>query len=231
MGFGTLFIGYFFLLNISYFNYTDLLSAAIMAMGLYRLSGVNRPFRFAFFTDLAFLIVGGAELVTVMIPLVSPASDLSALAVPIGVARYLLLALYHLILLLGIHEVAEEVGLSKLATRAQALIVLPLLAYLASALFEIPHIFPDSAVKETAIVAFALLILTLLSCVLVLMTIYRCYARICMPDDLDMPQKPSRFAFVNRIRERQEERERQKAEERASYLREKMNSKRKKKKK
>ena len=46
-----------------------------------------------------------------------------------------------------------------------------------------------------------------------------------------MPEKTSRFAFVNRMRERRDEREAKHAEERAAYLREKMNSKRKKKKK
>ncbi|HBJ19440.1 MAG TPA: hypothetical protein DDY70_06890 [Clostridiales bacterium] len=231
MGFGTLFIGYFFLLNISYFNYTDLLAAAIMAMGLYRLGQINRPFRFALFADLALLLIGAGELVSVMIPIFSPAADLSAFTLPLGVARYLILAVYHLFLLLGIKAVAEEVGLTKLATRAQALLVLPLLSYLASALFDIPDIFPTAAAKETAIIAFAILLLTLLSCVLVLVTVYRCYAKICMPEDLDMPEKPSRFAFVNRMRERRDAREAERVQERADYLREKMNSKRKKKKK
>ncbi len=231
MGFGTLFIGYFFLLNISYFNYTDLLAAAIMAAGLYRLGSVNRPFRIAFSVDIAFLLVGLSEIVLAVLPIFSPSADLTAITVPVGVARYLLLALLHVFLLLGIGKVAEEVGLSKLATRAQALIVLPVLAYAASAVFDIPDLFPASAAKETAVIAFAVLLLTLLSCVLVLLTIYRSYARICMPEDLEMPEKPSRFAFVNRMRERRDEREAKHAEERAAYLREKMNSKRKKKKK
>lgn len=231
MGFGTLFIGYFFLLNISYFNYTDLLGAAIMAMGLYRLGTVNRPFRYAFYIDLAFLLVGTSELVLAVLPIFLPSADLSVYSVPVGVARYCFLALFHIFLLLGIGKVAEEVGLQKLATRAQALIVLPTLAYIASGIFDIPDLFPASAVKETAVIAFAVLLLTLLSCILVLLTIFRCYARICMPDDLEMPEKPSRFSFVNRMRERRNEREKKQAEERLAYLREKMNSKRKKKKK
>ena len=231
MGFGTLFIGYFFLLNISYFNYTDLLAAAIMAMGPYRLGSVNRPFRFAFFTDLAFLVLGATELILAAIPIFSPSADLAAFTVPIGVARYLLLALYHLFLLLGIRNVADEVALRKLAVRAQAFIVLPILAYLASALFDIPGLFPNAQTKETAIIAFLILLLTVFSCVTVLITIFHCYAKICMPEDLDMPEKPSRFSFVNRMRAEREEREARHAQERMEYLREKMNSKRKKKKK
>ena len=44
MGFGTLFIGYFFLINISYFTYTDIIAGMIMLLGLYKLSSVNKPF-------------------------------------------------------------------------------------------------------------------------------------------------------------------------------------------
>ena len=44
---------------------------------------------------------------------------------------------------------------------------------------------------------------------LVLSLIYKCFSKICAPEDVDMPVKPSRFEFINKIRERQE----QKAEE------------------
>ena len=39
--------------------------------------------------------------------------------------------------------------------------------------------------------------------------IFSCYAKICDSDDIEMKQKPSRFAFVNEKRKEQEE-ERQK---------------------
>ena len=44
MGFGTLFIGYFLFLNISYYEYTDVICALVMLMGLIRLSRYNREF-------------------------------------------------------------------------------------------------------------------------------------------------------------------------------------------
>ena len=43
MGFGILFCGFFLLLNVFWFQYTDLLSALILLYGLYKLS------RFIFF--------------------------------------------------------------------------------------------------------------------------------------------------------------------------------------
>lgn len=229
MGFGSLFIGYFFLLNLSYYNYTDLLAAAIMAIGLYRLGGVNRPFKLAFFADLLFFLVGAGELVSSAVTLFSPSIDLTAFTVPLGVIRYLTLALFHLLLLLGIRAVAEEVGLQKLSTRALCFSVLPPLIYIASAVLNIPGLFSSVAVRDTAMIAFALLLAGLLVNLILLVMIYRCYAGICMPEDADMPMRPSRFAFINRYREKREEEERARAEERLAAIREK--SKRRKKKK
>ena len=42
MGFGLLFIGYFFLLNLTYFEYTDLLGALVMFLAFYKLQTVNK---------------------------------------------------------------------------------------------------------------------------------------------------------------------------------------------
>jgi hypothetical protein len=55
----------------------------------------------------------------------------------------------------------------------------------------------------------ALLIIELLCWLLNLYMLFSCYARICDSRDVEMKQKPSRFEFVNKKREEQEE-ERQK---------------------
>ena len=63
MGFGTLFIGYFLLLNVTYYTFTDIIAALVMAMGLYKLSSVNRQFKGAFFSSIALAAIGLVELV------------------------------------------------------------------------------------------------------------------------------------------------------------------------
>ena len=55
----------------------------------------------------------------------------------------------------------------------------------------------------------ALLIIELLCWILNLFMLFSCYAKICDSSDVEMKQKPSRFEFVNKKREEQEE-ERQK---------------------
>ena len=58
MGFGTLFFGYFLLLNIAYNTFTDLIAALIMAMGLNKLSTVNHPFKNGFIASVIFAVIG-----------------------------------------------------------------------------------------------------------------------------------------------------------------------------
>ena len=54
----------------------------------------------------------------------------------------------------------------------------------------------------------------LINCVMLL----SCYSKICDANDIDMPQKPSRFAFINRRREEQEKKRRQYIEEAEQYV-------------
>ena len=61
MGFGTLFIGYFLLLNLTYYGFTDLIAAAVLLLGLYRLSRINKHFLAASVVAVLFLIFGFAE--------------------------------------------------------------------------------------------------------------------------------------------------------------------------
>ena len=72
MGFGTLFIGYFLLLNIAYYTFTDIISALVMAMGLYKLSSVNRGFGYAFYASIGFALIGAGELFLEMLSLIFP---------------------------------------------------------------------------------------------------------------------------------------------------------------
>lgn len=78
------------------------------------------------------------------------------------------------------------------------------------------------------------LFLQLLCPLVTLIFLFLCYARICAPEDVDMPQKPSRFAFVNRFREKQAQRQAETEKARQEYqqkLEEKYQSKKKKHKK
>ena len=63
MGFGTLFIGVFLLLNLSFFGFTDLLSGVVMLMAFYKLRGINRYFKAAIIPTGVFCAVGLTEFI------------------------------------------------------------------------------------------------------------------------------------------------------------------------
>ena len=66
----------------------------------------------------------------------------------------------------------------------------------------------------------------------ILFVVWRCYMMICMPEDIDgKKQKPSRFAFVNAYRARQEEKEKEMQEYRLEQMKKRTQKKGKKKKK
>ena len=62
--------------------------------------------------------------------------------------------------------------------------------------------------------------------ILDLVLIFKCYAKICDEDDVDMPLKKSRFAFVNKFREETARREQKAADESVEYARQKLEKRR-----
>ncbi len=220
MGFGTLFIGYFFLVNISYFFYTDIIAAAVMLLGLYRLSWVNR----SFFTSMAFCgvftLFSLLELIGALIDTFVPGS-IGALLDYVQIPRYILIFALTITLLHGISEVAREVDARELSSRAKRSLPFCFI-YLLMAVLDLPQfsVLGKAIVIISIVVIIALLILIALN----LVTIYRAYMQICMPEDMVPKNKKSRFGFVNRFREYEDG----KAREYAEYkINKKMNSKKK----
>lgn len=212
MGFGILLIGYFFLINITYFTLTDLLSAVLMLLALSSLSRFNKPLKWAFITDGIFTIVALSEFAFEVLSMFSLANTAPLLSICMPV-RYITLGVFNVFLLLGIRSLALEVGLEKLANKCTLSLSLPTLTYLLSALLEAKPLFSAMPPALTQYMALLVLILTLVSVIVVLLRIHNAYMRICMPEDVDMEVKPSRFAFVNRFREKQAQRDAETQEE------------------
>jgi hypothetical protein len=115
-----------------------------------------------------------------------------------------ILMVFHFLLLSSIHELALDVEddiLVKLARRNYYVVGVYFLFNITVAFLPkgvgVPTL-PSGISVLTPISALASLIYPLF----VLYLLYRCYARICAPEDKDMEQKPSRFAFINKMREK-----------------------------
>lgn len=225
MGFGTLFIGYFFLINISYYAYTDIIAGMVMLLGLYKLSEVNKSFKYGSFAAIAFSAVALFEFFVSFISLFG-SFDWIDMAMPYASSlRYAVIFILSYFILGGIADVAKEVKASALHTTAKASVPLSSI-FLIYAAFELPFISTIFG-KATAYIFFALLLSVFAFTVSNLVTIYKAYMQICMPEDLKKNPKQSKFEFMNKFYDSIEK----KSQEYAKYKLEKKQNKNNKRKK
>ena len=228
MGFGTLFFGYFLLLNIISFSFTDLISSLIMAMGFYKLSTVNNHFRGAFYISFGLSAVGLWELAVEFYSIFVPSFAAEEMLAYTTVPRSVIIATLTLFMLMGIESVAEEVELPELAKKARFTLPFVLIIYGITAILEIPYLEKIIDVKILLVLSVILLIGVMILVITNLATVYTAYMKICMPEDKDndLVDKPSRFGFVNKYREHNAQKQREYAEYKLEKLK-KRNSKKK----
>jgi len=205
MGFGLLFIGYFFLINITYYAYTDIIAAMVMLMAFYKLSPVCRPFRHAVWIDGAFAVLALGELVLSALSLFGVYSANDVISASVSVVRYVLIFLISAFMLMGIRDVAKEVGADALAKSAGA--SAPMTAvYLIAALLNLPV---DSILGTATPYVFVIVVFAVIAYhVINLITVYKAYAEICMPEDNVKREKKHR-GFTDKLFDRIEERSRE----------------------
>ena len=229
MGFGTLFIGYFLLLNVTYFGYTDLIAGLIMLMGLYKLSTVNKQFKFASFGAALFSLFGTAELFVSIFSMFKPSFKEETVLLYITPIRYVVIALFSFYILLGIKEIAGEVKLRVLKDKANFYIYVSLTVFLLAAIFDLP-LLNFMPAKALAIISVFLLLFIFFIVGIILSIIYKAYMKICMPSDLNQKaDKKSKFDFVNKFREHEVEKQKEYAQYKLSKMQNKGQSHNKKK--
>lgn len=227
MGFGTLFIGYFFLINISYYEYTDIIAAMVMLMGLYKLSEFNRGFKTAFALSGVFALFSLAQITLTALEIFIERSAITSALAYMNVPRCVLLLGLTYAILLGISDVATEVEANELASRAKRSLPFSFL-YAIIAVAELP-VLSDLLGKSVAYIYFTLLVAEVIFIAINLVTVYRAYMQICMPEDLEVGVKKSRFDFVNRYRAYEEKKSGEYAEYKLERERKKLSAKNKKK--
>ncbi len=211
MGFGILFIGYFFLINISYFAYTDIIAAMVMLMGLYQLSSVNKHFRYGAITSSAFAVFALIEFFFAVLEIFAPAEWISAVSSYMSAFRYCLLFVLNIFILRGIESVAKEVDADALKKTAKASVPLASI-YLFASVFSLP--FLSSVLgKATAFIYFAVLLAIFVYVLSNLVVIYKAYMQICMPGDEERKKKASKSDAMSKFYDSLE----QKGKEYAEY--------------
>lgn len=212
MGFGTLFVGYFLLLNLTYYGFTDLIAGLVMLMAFYKLTSVNKRFAYATYAAGLFSLIGALELYNEVVRMFLRGASTISFVSP--ALRHLSIGIFTVFMLLGICEVASEVGLKELARRCKITMPFSALIFLVALMLEIPSIDSVFTVKVLGIASVLLLLVYFVVVIVNLISIYTAYMRICMPEDVDNEpkNKPSRFGFVNKFRAHEEEKQREYAE-------------------
>ena len=209
---------------------SDAFAGFIILLALLKLSQFNPHFVRAKWFSVAFAVLGVIELPLFCLGMISTdVKSFYELVNPyILMVRFILLALLTLFILLGIEALAREVELNDVTKKAKFLAYANLAV---RGLFTVCCLPINLSVYVNYIYAVTIF-LEFILVLTILFVIWRCYMMICMPEDINgRKQKPSRFAFVNEYRRRQEEKEREMQEYRLEQMRKKSQKKGKKKKK
>ena len=209
MGFGMLFVGYFLLINITYFEYTDIIAAMLMLMATYKLSFVNKYFKYAMITSAVFAFFALGELSLSLINFFLPLGFYEATLSYISFTRYALTFILVVFLLRGISTVCEEVELISLKRFSDKCLKFSFI-YLLAGFFEIP--FTATILGGAAAYVYLAAILAfLIFHGFILYAIYKAFRDILMPE-AESQKKEKKPSFTDKLWNRIEEGNREYAE-------------------
>lgn len=211
MGFGTLFFGYFLLLNITFFSYSDIIAAFLMMYAFYKLSGINKGFKYSFYASFAFAVFGFVELAVTVIELFLPSLDIGTLTSVSTMVRSLIICVLTVFMLTGIRDVCLEVGIKRIADRCKKAIYVTFILYTLNIIWQ-TDILGAFNLKAVVIIGYLVMVSIIFLVIVNLLSIHTCFVEICMPDEQTpkgRAEKKSRFGFVNAFRRHEEEKRRE----------------------
>ncbi len=202
MGFGFLFLGYFFLFSLSNGGFDmipDILGFLIMYKGMRLLCNAcpdNRPLGYAKWTMMGLIAFSGVILVTQLIGLFAasplPAGVTNWLIAPLNLLYSLAIGGWHILFFWGIYLLAVQIELPKISRKARRNLALTAVYYLLTLIsktglfrFIAEHLSsPDAAMSY---MNFALWLLGCLWLLFNITSLFSCYMWICLEGDEDMP--------------------------------------------
>ena len=226
MGFGPLLIGYFitFIVTLGLGNYLFagmLVGGFVMFLGLTELRKYAPTFLYAIISNILLILCSFYEAAAYiddafLLGLGIYDGPISNIFAWIELAIYLV---FNLALLYGIADLSRRVEYPETRQKAYRNMVFVVLYNVFYLVINIPNTIFAS---DMGFFMTLLLILQLIYTVINLALIFKCYAMICPEGEEDMHRKPSRFEFVNKMRQKQDEREQAAIESTKAYLEKKI---------
>ncbi len=210
MGFGILFFGYFLLLNVTFYGFSDIIAALLMIYAFYKLSGINQGFRRALYASMVFSVFALPELVFAVMELFLENIGISTVISIAAMLRSFIICIMTAFMLIGMRDLCREVELHNLSLRCQRAIIVTFIIYGLDIIWQTSDFLNNFNLKAVVLIGYLIIIATLLIVAVNLLSIYGCYMHICMPDELikkPSEQKKSRFEFVNAFRKHEAEKQ------------------------
>lgn len=224
MGFGIMVFGYFitYIMALNTFGaFFRFAGYLVMAYGSKKLSEYESGFVWSEYASMLLAVISAVRIAADFTQLIP--SNIIAILV---YAEAALVLIYHILLLLAIRAIAKDTDSEKIQGNAVRNLFFISLYYLLYVIGMLPTPFKASYEKNMGL---PLLLLNFAWIILDLVLLISCYSRICDENDLDMERKPSRFAFVNKMRAELDAKQARARESSMQYKKEKAERKRKKK--
>jgi len=212
MGFGLLFLGYFIAEMMSFHSFgfvARLCGYVIISVASKKLLRYERTFELTFvaalimsFSSLFSTVAGIGNILYENFLISSPIVSGEMIAIHNHVDSILSLA-FHFALLYAIRKISLVTEVEATAYAASRNFVFLVVYYV---LYYVSYLPLDFAADYVKYFSLPVILLYIVCIILNLVLIFKCYANICDETDLDMPRKPSRFAFINKIREESDRR-------------------------
>lgn len=227
MGFGLLLIGYIFAFTAAiglgpYYFAGMVLGGFLMYLGITELKKYSPVFIYAYVLNIAFLLCAFVETVTWAETQFALGLGLESgfIATAMNYIKFAVGLLFNIALLYGIADLSRRVDFPETRTKAFRNMIFVGVFYAYQLIMLLP-------IANDILMSF-LPILQFIYALINTFLIFKCYAMICPASDVDMPRKPSRFAFVNKMRAAADEREERAIEEAKKYYESKKKKKKKK---
>ena len=226
MGFGLLLVGYIFafVVTVGLGNYLFagmLIGGFLMFLGLCELRKYCPTFLYALIADVILILCSFFETAVWI-------DGIFLLESGIGSDAFLRIfdwfeiginLVFNLTLLYGIADLSRRVEYPQTREKAYRNMVFVGVFNVFQILMLIPGTIFD---RDKGFFMTLLLILQVIYAIFNAFLIFKCYAMICPEGEEDMHRKPSRFAFVNKMREKQDEREQRAIESTKEYFEKKL---------
>lgn len=229
MGFGPLLIGYLITYIISlglgdYLFAAMLIGGFIMFLALCELRKYCPTFLYAIIACVLMILCSFYKTAafiddTFMLELGLASETLSRI---FDWVKFAIDLVFNFSLLYGIADLSRRVDYSQ--TREKAFRNMVFVGFYN--VFQIIMLIPNTVFQnDKAFFMTLLMIFQIIYAVFNLLLIFKCYAMICPEGEEDMKRKPSRFEFINKMREKQDEREQKAIESTKAYLEKKKQQK------